>query len=244
MITLRHTTVGRTPLDECSAQRRDLYLTTYNTHKRQTFMLLAGFESTIPASELPQNYAVDRAATGNQLHYLVIIPNFITISSELRTASSVRLGDLTENTSWPTVLRDYFRSRMHFARTVFTFSYNLHKAANFSIKSINYFEFAMKPDCVPSGRGTEYPQYLSIHVSQKSHGIERQCISKICLTLQSIQLRNFPTIFRRIWKKYQRFEPDHVNRDADKLLVNDAFGWVRKEIINTKPREYKLELTT
>ena len=33
-ITLRHSTVGRTPLDEWLARRRDLYLTTHNTHKR------------------------------------------------------------------------------------------------------------------------------------------------------------------------------------------------------------------
>jgi hypothetical protein len=32
----RHSTVGRTPLDEGPARRRDLYLTTHNTHKRQT----------------------------------------------------------------------------------------------------------------------------------------------------------------------------------------------------------------
>jgi hypothetical protein len=29
---LRHTTLGRTPLDDRSARRRDLYLTTHNTH--------------------------------------------------------------------------------------------------------------------------------------------------------------------------------------------------------------------
>ena len=34
-VTLRHATVGRTPLDEQSARRRDLYLTTHNTHKRK-----------------------------------------------------------------------------------------------------------------------------------------------------------------------------------------------------------------
>jgi hypothetical protein len=33
-----HTTVGRTPLDEWSARRGDLYLTTHNTHNRQTSM--------------------------------------------------------------------------------------------------------------------------------------------------------------------------------------------------------------
>jgi hypothetical protein len=35
---LRHTTVGRTPLEEWSARRRDLYLTTHSTHNRQTSM--------------------------------------------------------------------------------------------------------------------------------------------------------------------------------------------------------------
>jgi len=35
-ITLRHTAFGRTPLNEWSAWRRDLYLTTHNTHRRQT----------------------------------------------------------------------------------------------------------------------------------------------------------------------------------------------------------------
>jgi len=32
--TQRRTTVGRTPLDEWSARRRDLYLTTQNTNPR------------------------------------------------------------------------------------------------------------------------------------------------------------------------------------------------------------------
>jgi len=32
--SVRHTTVGKTPLDEWSARRKDLYLTTHITHKR------------------------------------------------------------------------------------------------------------------------------------------------------------------------------------------------------------------
>jgi hypothetical protein len=63
-ITLRHSTVGRTPLDEWSARCRDLYLTTHNTHKRHTSMSPVGFEPTIPISERPQTHALDRAATG------------------------------------------------------------------------------------------------------------------------------------------------------------------------------------
>jgi len=55
------TTVGRTPLDEWSARRRDLYLATYNTHDRQTSMPLAGSEPTIPASKRPQTHTLDRA---------------------------------------------------------------------------------------------------------------------------------------------------------------------------------------
>ena len=40
----QRTTVGSTPLDERSARRRDLYLTTHNTHNRQTFMPPVRFE--------------------------------------------------------------------------------------------------------------------------------------------------------------------------------------------------------
>jgi hypothetical protein len=56
-------TLGRTPLDEGSARRRYLYLTTHNIHNRQTSMPSAGFESAIPASELPQTHALDRTKT-------------------------------------------------------------------------------------------------------------------------------------------------------------------------------------
>ena len=65
--TQRHTTVGRSPLDEWPARRRNLYLTTHNNYRRQTSMPLAGFEPTIPASERPQTHASHRAAT-NGIH--------------------------------------------------------------------------------------------------------------------------------------------------------------------------------
>jgi hypothetical protein len=63
-ITLRHTTLGRTLLDDWSARRRDLYLATHNTHKRQTSMPPAAFEPATAASERPQTHALHRAATG------------------------------------------------------------------------------------------------------------------------------------------------------------------------------------
>ena len=48
---IRHATLGWTLLEEWSA------------HNRQASMPLAGLEPTIPASERPQTYALDRAAT-------------------------------------------------------------------------------------------------------------------------------------------------------------------------------------
>jgi hypothetical protein len=55
---------GRAPLDEWSARRRDLYLhRTTHEHRRHTPMLRAGFEFVTPATERPQTYPLDRAAT-------------------------------------------------------------------------------------------------------------------------------------------------------------------------------------
>ena len=61
--TQRRTAIDRTFLDEWPARRKNLYLTTHNTHNRQISMPAVGFESTIPASERPQTHALDRAAT-------------------------------------------------------------------------------------------------------------------------------------------------------------------------------------
>jgi hypothetical protein len=66
-ITVGHNTLGRTPLDELSACRRDLYLTTQDNHKRQTSLTPAGFEPAIPASKRPQTHALERVATGIDL---------------------------------------------------------------------------------------------------------------------------------------------------------------------------------
>ena len=52
--TQRRSTVGRTPLDEWSARRRDLYLTTHDNYNRQISMPPVGFEPTISAGERPQ----------------------------------------------------------------------------------------------------------------------------------------------------------------------------------------------
>jgi hypothetical protein len=66
MITLSdthtHTHICRNPLEEGSARRRDLYLTTPNTQKEQTFVPPAGLEPAIVASERSQTCALEPAA--------------------------------------------------------------------------------------------------------------------------------------------------------------------------------------
>jgi hypothetical protein len=74
------TTVGRTPLDKWLARRRDLYLTTHNTHNRQTPMPPVGFEPTIPAGERPRKHVLDRAATGTGMLTGIIL-NFRSVES-------------------------------------------------------------------------------------------------------------------------------------------------------------------
>jgi len=64
LITLSDThTLGRTPLDELSVRRKDFYLTTHNTRKRQTTMPPGGFKPTNPAGERPQTHDLDGATT-------------------------------------------------------------------------------------------------------------------------------------------------------------------------------------
>ena len=62
--TERRDTVGRTRQTKWSARRRDLYLTTHNTHNRQTTIPPAEFEPAISGEERKQTYALYREATG------------------------------------------------------------------------------------------------------------------------------------------------------------------------------------
>ena len=72
-ITLRHATLGRTPLDERSAPRSVLYMTKHNILRRQTSMPPTGFEPIMPAAERPQTHALDRAATGIGSPYILLL---------------------------------------------------------------------------------------------------------------------------------------------------------------------------
>jgi hypothetical protein len=72
-ITLRHTTLGRTLLDERSARPRDLYLSTYNIHKRQITVTPEGYAPAIPESERPQSHTLDGAATATGFVRIIIV---------------------------------------------------------------------------------------------------------------------------------------------------------------------------
>jgi hypothetical protein len=68
--TQRRATVDRTPLDEWSIRRRELYLTTHNNHDRQTSIHPVGFEPTMSAGERPKTNALDRTVTGTGINKL------------------------------------------------------------------------------------------------------------------------------------------------------------------------------
>jgi len=75
MITLIHTILLWTS-DQPDA---DLYLTTHNTHKRQTSKLLVEFEPTIPASKWLETHALDCAT--RTVHNLPL--NYTTTETKL-----------------------------------------------------------------------------------------------------------------------------------------------------------------
>ena len=65
--------LGMTPLDEGSTRRRDLYLTAHDTHKRQIFIPLTGFEPAIPANEQPQFYHLRQRGYRDRRGFYVFI---------------------------------------------------------------------------------------------------------------------------------------------------------------------------
>jgi hypothetical protein len=92
-------TVSRTPLDEWSARRPDLYLTIHNTHKRETTKPPVGFEPTISAGERSQTYALDRALTetGNLGYYTKICFEILRKTINLTTVGV--LAEIEASTS-------------------------------------------------------------------------------------------------------------------------------------------------
>jgi hypothetical protein len=88
-ILLRHTRLGRTPLDEESARHKDLYLTTHTIHKGQTSMHPAGFKPTISISEMPQTHACKRRRHCDRLHTDLGIVNYLHLVPKLRMSGAI-----------------------------------------------------------------------------------------------------------------------------------------------------------
>jgi len=63
-VKLRQTTLRKTPLDELSARHRDPYLTTHNTHKRQTSMPRWDSDPDFQQASGRAPHTLDRAALG------------------------------------------------------------------------------------------------------------------------------------------------------------------------------------
>ena len=68
--TLRHKTLGRTPLDEWLFRRRDIYLKTHIIYKIQTSMTPGGIRTQTPSSERRPNHTLDPAAIWIGNNYL------------------------------------------------------------------------------------------------------------------------------------------------------------------------------
>ena len=86
--TQRRKAVRRNPLDEWSARRTDLYLTTHKNHNGQTSIPTVGFKPSISAGERPQTYSLDRAATGTGRSFLYtsLMCNGCLLSRRVRVA--------------------------------------------------------------------------------------------------------------------------------------------------------------
>jgi hypothetical protein len=99
----------RTPLDEWSARRRDLYLTTHNTHNRQTPMPSVVFKPAIPTSKRPLGLA-------KVIYICVYIYIYIYIyrnTSNMKVNSRVRpeYSSVTKiTTRWCLLICSYFET--------------------------------------------------------------------------------------------------------------------------------------
>ena len=102
-ITLRHTVVRRTPLDEWSARPTNLYLTTQNTSQERDNHAVSEIWTRNAASERPQTYASEPAASGiGQSATPSRKPENLpreseTQSDELKEARLLECGNFAEN---------------------------------------------------------------------------------------------------------------------------------------------------
>jgi hypothetical protein len=126
---------GKTPLEEWSARRRDLYLTTYITHNKQTSMPPSRFEPTISADERPQTQALDRAATGTVKYWSYWYKNMASTKHEFHETHNHTINvckhflcRITEQkyTEYKQICISCLKCRVAFISTTFTNSAKRH----------------------------------------------------------------------------------------------------------------------
>ena len=113
-VTLRHTTHGRTPLDELSARCRNLYLTTQNTHKRQTSHAPGEIRTRNPTKRVTANPLLRRRGQWDRqanVMYTVSGPTNCTINNKqspaiyalLHVSNSTRSSSPQRYIQWHTL---------------------------------------------------------------------------------------------------------------------------------------------
>ena len=91
-ITLRHTTVGRTPLDEWSFRRRDFYLTAHNSHNKQTSMLPSGIRPHNPSKRAATELRRPRDHWDHQIEHFAHVTDTIPYYQTKEPTQSCRVS--------------------------------------------------------------------------------------------------------------------------------------------------------
>ena len=77
MITLRHTTISRTPLNESSTHGRDLYLTTRTTQKQRDFQDPGRILTGYPSKQAAADPCLRMHGNWNQPKFIYLIKNYV-----------------------------------------------------------------------------------------------------------------------------------------------------------------------
>jgi hypothetical protein len=120
----RHTTLGRTPLDEWPARRRDLYLTTHNTHKRQTSMPLAEFFLSL-------SFPLIHFCTFKSFLHVTLCSILLSLHNKHNTNIHAPGGILTHNPSKRAAVDPRLRPRGHWDRQTSNTKLNWNPFSNF-----------------------------------------------------------------------------------------------------------------
>ena len=105
-ITMRRITVGGTSLGKGSAQRRDLYLTTHNTHKRQTIHASGGIRIHNPSMRAALRTTREKARQPRSAEYLYTVKRtMIQRTVFINKIRMLQRTQMLQRTRWNTIGR-------------------------------------------------------------------------------------------------------------------------------------------